>query len=643
MSFDGVSEKNQKSNCGIHSGYQSPWYKEYSLIEDYFSRVNVALTRGKPLTRLAVIHPIESYWLCFGPVDGGNGEPDFREQCFRDLTHWLSHGLIDFDFISESLFPEQTPLESISKTLRVGACEYDAVFLPNLRTIRSTTLARLHRFAEAGGKVFVGGESPSVVDAVKPSKAPSINGSISVPWTKYTILNALNFLRDIRIETENGAAAQTLLYQLRVDGPDRFVFICNTERKTAVSTTVFLKGYWDVEVMDAFTGHEWTLEATLVDSWTKFPYHFDGTSSILLHLRPSSHSAIGRPQLAVSKTFGKTLGEIELESVELSEPNVLLLDYAKFKIGNEEEWEPVEEVLRIENIVRGRLKLPLKLDNFAQAWTIPQDQRKPISSVRLQFRIHSDTKVSGSSLAIEQAEDVKITCNGAPVTFESSGWWVDENIKTISLPALPAGTSLLELVYPFGLMSNLERIYLLGNFSVSLRGRETSLGPLDISSLRFGDYTRQGLPFYAGNITYHCRFDVPESKEQPRPEVAISVPQFVAPLLSLNVDGQSAGKIITEPRMLVLPPLDPGTHTLSITSFGNRENSFGTIHLPDEVTTWFGPNEFRTDRPGWWMNEYNVKRMGVLTAPQVKGKGSDSVAVQPHILRFPYERAQQRS
>jgi hypothetical protein len=631
------------SNFEIDSGYQSPWYKEYSLIEDYFSRVNVALTRGKPLTRLAVIHPIESYWLCFGPVDGGNGEPDFREQCFRDLTHWLSHGLIDFDFISESLFPEQTPLENIGKTLRVGACEYEAVFLPNLRTIRSTTLARLQRFAEAGGKVFVGGESPSLVDAVKPPKAPSVNGSISVPWTKYTILNALNFLRDIRIETENGAAAQTLLYQMRVDGPDRFVFICNTERKTAVSTTVFLKGYWNVDVMDAFTGHEWTLEATLVDSWTKFPYHFDGTSSVLLHLRPSSHSASVRPQLVVSKTFGKTLGDIELESVELSEPNILLLDYAKFKIGNAEGWEPVEEVLRIENIIRGRLELPLKLDNFAQAWTIPQDQRKPISTVRLKFRIHSDITISGSSLAIEQAEDVKITCNGAPVPFEPSGWWVDESIKTISLPPLPAGTSLLELVYPFGLMSNLERIYLLGNFSVSLRGRETSLGPLDISSLRFGDYTRQGLPFYAGNVTYHCRFDVPESKEQSRPEVAISVPQFVAPLLSLSVDGQTAGKIITEPRMLVLPPLDPGTHSLSITSFGNRENSFGTIHLPDEVTTWFGPNEFRTDRPGWWMNEYNVKRMGVLTVPQVKGKGSDSVAVQPHILRFPYERAQQRS
>ena len=43
------------------------------------------------------------------------------------------------------------------------------------------------------------------------------------------------------------------------------------------------------------------------------------------------------------------------------------------------------------------------------------------------------------------------------------------------------------------------------------------------------------------------------------------------------------------------------------------------------------------------MNEYNIKRMGVLSAPSIKGKGSDVVKVQPHILRFPYERAPQRS
>jgi hypothetical protein len=88
--------------------------------------------------------------------------------------------------------------------------------------------------------------------------------------------------------------------------------------------------------------------------------------------------------------------------------------------------------------------------------------------------------------------------------------------------------------------------------------------------------------------------------------------------------------------------LEPGHHTVDITSFGNRENAFGMLHLVDGMTTWFGPNEFRTDRQGWWQREYNVKRMGVLTTPTIMGIGFDEVVVQPHILRFPYERASQR-
>ena len=45
-------------------GYQSPWSLEYPLVEDHFARANVAMTRGRAVCRVAIIHPIESYWLC---------------------------------------------------------------------------------------------------------------------------------------------------------------------------------------------------------------------------------------------------------------------------------------------------------------------------------------------------------------------------------------------------------------------------------------------------------------------------------------------------------------------------------------------------------------------------------------------------
>lgn len=47
-------------------GYQSPWYKEYKYVEDYFARLNTLLTRGKAEVKVGVIHPIESYWLYWG-------------------------------------------------------------------------------------------------------------------------------------------------------------------------------------------------------------------------------------------------------------------------------------------------------------------------------------------------------------------------------------------------------------------------------------------------------------------------------------------------------------------------------------------------------------------------------------------------
>ena len=43
--------------------YQVPWYLKFKAIEDHFSRLNTALSRGKALNEVAVIHPIESYFL----------------------------------------------------------------------------------------------------------------------------------------------------------------------------------------------------------------------------------------------------------------------------------------------------------------------------------------------------------------------------------------------------------------------------------------------------------------------------------------------------------------------------------------------------------------------------------------------------
>lgn len=64
MSMEGEAKRDWPASIS----YQSPWWDRYSYVEDYFARVNTALTRGKAKPCVAVVHPIESYWLYYGSV-----------------------------------------------------------------------------------------------------------------------------------------------------------------------------------------------------------------------------------------------------------------------------------------------------------------------------------------------------------------------------------------------------------------------------------------------------------------------------------------------------------------------------------------------------------------------------------------------
>ena len=65
--------------------------------------------------------------------------------------------------------------------------------------------------------------------------------------------------------------------------------------------------------------------------------------------------------------------------------------------------------------------------------------------------------------------------------------------------------------------------------------------------------------------------------------------------------------------------MKPGEHLLSITSFGNRANTFGGLHNCDHTATWGGPNYWRTTGAAW-AYEYQLKPSGILISPVVTEK-----------------------
>ena len=63
-----------------------------------------------------------------------------------------------------------------------------------------------------------------------------------------------------------------------------------------------------------------------------------------------------------------------------------------------------------------------------------------------------------------------------------------------------------------------------------VRGRQARI-VAPVRELAFGDWTSQGLPFYAGNVTYPCTVAGDGAL------LAVQIPVFKAPLLAVTLNG----------------------------------------------------------------------------------------------------------
>jgi hypothetical protein len=586
-------------------GYQSPWYLEYGLIEDHFGRVNAAITRGKPVVRVGVIHPIESFWLCFGPLAQTRIERDEREKAFSDLTNWLLFGLIDFDFIAESLLPSQGGHVEEGR-LAVGEARYDVVIVPGMRTIRSTTLDRLEAFAAGGGTVVWAGEVPSLVDAMPSDRATRVAGAsegmVRVPFGRSRLLDVLEPWREIDARQLDGSIADSVLYQMRQDGDDRYVFLVNTDRLRPRPLKLRFAGRYAPVLLDTMTGEQGALPYRHEGDWTVMDWGLSAHGSLLLRLEPTTGEALpASPELLYE--LSRELPD--LVTVTLSEPNCLLLDQTFYRIDGGD-WQGPEEILRIENIVRQQVGLSRNTGSIAQPWA-DAEPTPILAMVELRIPFETTVDLVGCTLAIEDPEETEVLADGEPIG-EPDGWWVDESIRTLSLPVLEAGRHEIQLTIPFHRKRAIEWVYVLGDFGVEVRGRHARIVE-PVTELTWGDWCGQGLPFYAGNVTYHCTV-----RGDGRP-TRLKFHRFKNPLLTVDLDGQRVGPIAFAPYELDLGSLE-GKHKLDITAYGNRVNAFGTVHNVSPFLRWYGPDAWRS-QGDHFSYEYNLRPMGILTAPRV--------------------------
>ena len=587
--------------------YQSAWYKEYPTIEDHFARVNTILTRGEPDVKVGVIHPVESYWLYYGPAENTADQRTQLQSNFDSVTKWLLFGTVDFDYISESLLPEQLRV-SEDGLLHVGEMAYSAIVIPSPDTIRSSTVEILSDFCDRGGKVIFMGDCPKYVDALPSEEIKALyDRATRVSFTSGALLKELGNERDVSVRDAKGHATDNLLYQMRREGEVKWFFLAHGKESvwngSRQNLRITFRGTYGVTVYDTMTGETRPAHFVCRNGNTEVREPLHGRDSLLLRLDPPSAGVVSAEEPTARK-IKERIALSDAVAYRLDEPNAMILDMCQLSEDGVQ-FGKREEILRLDRQLREKLGYPMADGRDVQPWCIEQEAISHFPYLR--FTFESEVEVP-CKLAYEEACEVMLNGESVPVTKD--GFFCDHDIFTMPLPTLKKGENELIIRVPFGKRISLEAFYLLGEFGVRAEGSRAVVTALP-KTLSYGSVIGQGLPFYGAAITY-----VHEIELEKESDIAVLAEMYQGALVGVKLDGEDMGKIVFSPYRLTLDGVKAGKHTLELTLFATRINTFGALHYCGE-SIWYGPTAWYSDGIGW-SYEYRLHDVGILKSPEIE-------------------------
>lgn len=616
--------------------HHSPWWESYPAVEDYFSRINVLMSGGSEIRDLLVIHPVESVWASYN-INSPN-DASLWKYCeeFQDIGAMLLANHIDYDFGDEDILARHGKVSGKNETalLKINKADYRAVLVPPLLTMRRTTLELLKEFNSKGGTVVFTGKIPEFLDALPSDDLLSFAKTCACPKNKRELLKTIGReCRRISIKCPDGRETERVLYQLCEDEKYFRLFICNTglgasQIKKLIPVSKRRACYPDIlitdfpecsgqpEEWDPSDGKRYSANAhkTADGHWiirTSLPSL--GSRLFIIPKRKTGNTLSPRPEWKIIRSI--PVKKLKWD-YHLNDYNVLVLDKAQYCTENGE-WQPEKEILKIDMDIRDALRLPHRGDKMVQPWARKDSGRKHVLKLELLYRF-SVAAVPKKSvfLALEHPERMDIRVNNNYVYPDlDCGWWVDHSLRKILVdsPFLKSGENEIRITTDYKEDDGLETMYLLGNFGVRLHHGINAEIRLLPSKLRVGDWCRQGLPFYSGNVSYRTKIK-PVLKRGER--LWVKIPEFRGVGVRIFVDGTPACVMGWEPyEKDITDYISRPSAELTIQVLGHRRNSHGPLHNTEKHPMWLSPHHFISGGE-WWQDSYNLVPCGLMKNPE---------------------------
>jgi hypothetical protein len=251
-------------------------------LNDYTGKLSYMLTQGEFKADVAVLYPIASVWADFSPTNRhvGNLDDNPKAKLVDDSWQAVSRELLscqrDFDYLDESNIEKA----KISKgVIKIGKCDYTILVLPNVTTLRLSTLKQIEQFVDSGGTVITCGDAP--LHREDAGDTEEFNQIIDKIWgadsdkERVYQLRVPNLLRttldkianaDVQLAQKNA----DIYYQHRKLSSGDIYFLLNNSTQTA-STLCTFRTSGKAEIWDPMSGEMKSVTSETADGKTSIP------------------------------------------------------------------------------------------------------------------------------------------------------------------------------------------------------------------------------------------------------------------------------------------------------------------------------------------------------------------------------------
>ncbi|MEN6333095.1 MAG: glycosyl hydrolase [Phycisphaerales bacterium] len=551
--------------------YHEPWWKDYHVMANYFTRLSMIMSAGKQVNHVLVLEPTTTAWLYQG--DGaklgqiGNG--------FQKFVMDLERAQVEYDLGSEDIIARHGSTEG--PAFKVGQRTYDVVVLPPVtENLNDKTMDLLTAYAKAGGKVLCCGEAPSRIEGSESDRAQA--AAKSAGWKQVQTAEVPSMLA-AEMKVKDGFAIKRadddkgiLFHHRRVVDDGEFLLLVNTSIEAPSQVWIDAPGAsiedWDLDTAEVSPHRCGTGEGT-VKTFIDLPPC--GSRLLFLSKKPQATTP------AIKQTISVVEAKGEIKVAPLDE-NVLTLDFVDVTAGGESKKSVYFYAAnRFAFAKNGMPQNPW--DSSVQFRDELITKTFPAGSgVEASYRFTIEGSVPEKlSIVIERPDLYKVTCNGQTVSARKGQWWLDKAFGRIEIAkAAKAGENVVTIqASPFTIYHELEPAYLLGSFTLKPGQSGFAVVAQSKPAMELGSWKSQGYPFYAAGVSYSRKYDIRDRKAQ----YTVGLDKWYGSVAEVLVNGKSAGHIISRQGACdVTKSLKSGTNTIEVRVIGTLKNTLGPHH-----------------------------------------------------------------